>query len=462
MPDTQTHIKQRIEQAHKRARAWQRPVLASYTWTISEFDAFQIIQNTDISHYYFMTPDRSLEMLGCGDALVLTASGPERFQRLQYDWSLHRRDVDAKVYAFSGFSFDTFIRPQKNMWDSFGEASLVVPKFLYRRHNDTYTLTVATLVSAKQSVEQYLIQLAEQLALFSSLHSSEEQYPAYTLVKDGVDHFKSSFQQAKQHIDEEQVEKIVIAREEIYQRSDVDFPFSRTLRHLAEHQEGSYVYLYQPKKDVGFFGATPERLIHKQGAAIQTAAIAGTAKRPNTEIEADATKEQLLQDPKNREEHQIVVKDIKQALSPYAASIQSFETPQILANRSVFHLHTPIHAVLESNTSLLSLVESLHPTPALGGSPKRTSVRLLREIERFDRGWYGSPFGWIDNEGDGEYVVAIRSALVNHQFVSVYAGCGIVKDSQLNLELEETEIKLSPIKQALQLVESQPGGGSHE
>jgi menaquinone-specific isochorismate synthase len=191
-------------------------------------------------------------------------------------------------------------------------------------------------------------------------------------------------------------------------------------------------------------------LIQKEGMRLNTAAIAGTIKRPQTEIESDLAKEQLLHDAKNREEHQIVVKDIKQALTPYTAPIHTSETPQILANRSVFHLHTPIQATLETNASLLSLAEALHPTPALGGSPKRTSVRLLREIERFDRGWYGSPFGWVDNEGDGEFVVAIRSALVQHQFVALYAGGGIVKDSVLEQELEETEMKMSPIKQALQ------------
>ncbi|MCT4782422.1 MULTISPECIES: isochorismate synthase [Exiguobacterium] len=458
MPDTQTHIKQRIEQAHKRARAWQRPVLASYTWEIPSFDAFHIIQNTETSHYYFTSADRSLEMLGCADALVLTASGAERFQRLQYDWSLHRRDVDAILYAFSGFSFDTFVRPQKNMWEAFGEASLVVPKFLYRRLGDTHTLTVSTLVSAKQSVEQYLIQLADQLAQFSSLQTPDSPSPTYTQVKNGVDHFKSSFQQAKQAIKEEKVEKIVIAREEIYQTSDEAFPFAETLRHLEAQQLGSYIFLYQPKREMGFFGATPERLVKKEGPYIETAAIAGTTKRPLSEDEAEAAKAHLLHDQKNLEEHQIVVKDIQHALAPYSATIKVPESPRILETRSVYHLHTPIRATLDTNASLLSIIESLHPTPALGGYPKRTSVRLLRDIERFDRGWYGSPFGWLSTEGEGEFVVAIRSALVHHQFVAMYAGCGIVQESELESELAETEMKLSPIKEALGLNPAVPGG----
>ncbi|MFN4215010.1 isochorismate synthase MenF [Exiguobacterium sp.] len=458
MPDTQTHIKQRIEQAHKRARAWQRPVLASYTWEIPSFDAFHIIQNTETSHYYFTSPDRTLEMLGCADALVLSASGPERFQRLQYDWSLHRRDVDATIYAFSGFSFDTFVRPQKNMWEAFGEASLVVPKFLYRRLGDKHTLTVSTLVSANRSVEQYLIQLADQLAQFNALHAPDVETPTYSQVKDGVDHFKSSFQQAKQYINEEKVEKIVIAREEIYQTSDEAFPFAQTLRHLSDQQLGSYVFLYQPKREIGFFGATPERLLKKQGPYIETAAIAGTMKRPDTDSEAEIAKAQLLHDRKNLEEHQIVVKAIKNALSPYAATIKAPESPQVLETRSVYHLHTPIQATLDTNASILSIIESLHPTPALGGSPKRMSVRLLRDIERFDRGWYGSPFGWLNTDGEGEFVVAIRSALVHHQFVAMYAGCGIVQESELESELEETEMKLSPVKQALGFHTVAPGG----
>ena len=121
----------------------------------------------------------------------------------------------------------------------------------------------------------------------------------------------------------------------------------------------------------------------------------------------------------------------------------------LLKNRHIQHLYTPINATLSPEVSLFQLIEKLHPTPALGGEPKEAAVAAIREIETFERGWYGSPVGWMDGQENGEFIVAIRSGLFTDRSAVLYAGCGIVEGSVLQSELEETDTKLSPMLQAL-------------
>jgi menaquinone-specific isochorismate synthase len=120
-------------------------------------------------------------------------------------------------------------------------------------------------------------------------------------------------------------------------------------------------------------------------------------------------------------------------------------TPRIAAARSVQHLETPVSAQMCKAGSVLDLVERLHPTPAVGGYPTERALSVMRELEEIDRGWYAGPFGWTDLNGSGEFVVAIRSALLSGRIASVFAGSGIVADSVPAAEYEETSLKLRPM-----------------
>ena len=124
-------------------------------------------------------------------------------------------------------------------------------------------------------------------------------------------------------------------------------------------------------------------------------------------------------------------------------------TPRVAMARSVQHLETPVSGRLSTAGHVVDVVERLHPTPAVGGYPRDRALALIRELERFDRGWYAGPFGWIDIDGSGEFAVAIRSGLVSGCRASVFAGCGIVAGSVPAEEFAESRLKMRPMLAAL-------------
>ena len=198
-----------------------------------------------------------------------------------------------------------------------------------------------------------------------------------------------------------------------------------------------------------FFGSTPERLIRLKNRFIQTEALAGTIARGNN-MEADRIlAETLMGSHKEREEHNLVMEQIIRKLEPIISDIQYSSSPRILKLKNVQHLQTPITGELGKDDHILNLVARLHPTSAVAGTPTEKAMKVICEMELHDRGWYSGPIGWINGKGDGEFYVALRSALVKDEEAHVFAGGGIVSESHPDTEWEETEMKLEPIISAL-------------
>jgi isochorismate synthase EntC len=155
--------------------------------------------------------------------------------------------------------------------------------------------------------------------------------------------------------------------------------------------------------------------------------------------------EQLRQSAKDRAEHEIVVRRIKRTLGPYAVWVEAGSEPGLVRVANIQHLGTPIHAQLAEPRSAVELAGLLHPTPAVGGEPRDAALAAMSELEGLDRGWYAGPVGWMDAAEDGEFCVAIRSALLRDRTAHVFAGNGIVADSDPAAELAETEVKLGAL-----------------
>jgi menaquinone-specific isochorismate synthase len=192
-----------------------------------------------------------------------------------------------------------------------------------------------------------------------------------------------------------------------------------------------------------FLGATPERLVRKLGRRVETEAVAGSV-RAGVE-----NAEELLASHKERAEHAIVVREIERALSAYAHKLDVQREPALRQLSYVTHLHTPITAELDTSVHVLELVETLHPTPAVGGVPKASALDFIREDEHCERGWYAAPVGWFDRAGDGSFAVALRSALLHGNVAHLYAGAGVVRASNPESEYGETELKLRSVLRAL-------------
>ncbi|HEY8497558.1 MAG TPA: isochorismate synthase [Limnochordales bacterium] len=220
------------------------------------------------------------------------------------------------------------------------------------------------------------------------------------------------------------------------------------LRYLREHYPDCYIFAVAHGGRC-FLGATPERLVRLHGGEVQVACLAGSIARGSTPDEDRRLGDALLGSAKNRHEHQLVLQAIRAALAPLCAEIEAPAEPGLLKFANVQHLYTPVRARLGAGAGIFDLAERLHPTPAMGGHPTDEALALIRELESADRGWYAGPVGWVDVRGEGEFAVAIRSALLAGERALLYAGCGIVADSDAESEFEESCLKLRPMLAAL-------------
>jgi isochorismate synthase EntC len=158
---------------------------------------------------------------------------------------------------------------------------------------------------------------------------------------------------------------------------------------------------------------------------------------------------ELRHSVKNAGEHAVVASTILDALAPLCASLESERAPRVRTMPNVFHLETTIAGELLPDKCLLDVVAAMHPTPAVAGVPRTDALAYLRQHEQLDRGWYAGALGWLDACGDGEYVVALRSALVDGAQATLFAGCGIVADSRPAPEYAESKLKLRVMLEAL-------------
>jgi len=198
--------------------------------------------------------------------------------------------------------------------------------------------------------------------------------------------------------------------------------------------------------EAAFVGASPELLVRRSGAVAATVALAGSARRSADPAVDDHLGEQLRLSDKDRSEHAIVVERIARRLAPLSVWVERSPEPVLVRVANVQHLATPIHAQLAESRSVLELTELLHPTPAVGPEPlDPAGVAMIAELERLERGWYAGPVGWMDAVDDGEFCVALRSALLRDRTAHLFAGAGIVADSDPAAELAETEIKLGAL-----------------
>jgi len=184
------------------------------------------------------------------------------------------------------------------------------------------------------------------------------------------------------------------------------------------------------------------------GRRVEVSCLAGSRRR-GRDAESDAAEGMaLLADPKERHEHALVVDALRARLEAVCDELRCASRPSLLRMPNVQHLHTHASGVVWDKRSLLDLVEMLHPTPATAGAPREPALELIRGTENFPRGWYAGVVGWLGPSG-GEAVVAIRSALLRGTEAVLYAGCGIVADSEPSQEYRESCLKLEPMLWAL-------------
>ncbi len=403
-------------------------------------------------------PDRDNFAIGSlGSALDLVSRGPERFADLRGDTAaLIRKRLASEPSDLppgagpvwvGGMAFSEQ-SPAGGVWSSLPPALLTMPEVLIVRSDGRHLMTVCAIVGPGTAPGALRDALRTRLA-------SLREYPLPPLdpAPEGPievssarppANYEDAVAEAVRSIRSGRVDKVVLAREVRVTVPSAHSPAS--LFGALREAFGTCFCFCVGTPEAAFIGASPELLVRRSGAVAATVALAGSARRSADPAVDDHLGEQLLHSAKDRSEHSIVARRIGRRLAPISVWVESAPEPIVIKVANIQHLATPIHAQLADSHSVLELAALLHPTPAVGAEPRgEDGERLIAELEDLDRGWYAGPVGWMDAVDDGEFCVALRSALLRDRTAHLYAGAGIVADSDPASELAETEIKLDAL-----------------
>lgn len=361
---------------------------------------------------YFATADKRSRYYGFGIAEELIGASFEEVA----DWAKQQR-----YPVFGGFAFDDQKVPDSQLMNGY----FVLPAVLY------------------DITDQYL--WGRETNPFGAPYRQE---PVAILATTDETDWPERVNNAIQDMTENDThQKVVLGRQRQVTLSG-QLNLAKLLADLADQQPNSY-HMVIKRGDEVFISATPERLAKVNRGQFETAGVAGTIRRGETEAEDGQLADELLHDAKNLQEHAYVVETIVDRLGD-VADLTLPDGPQIMKNPQVQHLYTPIAGKLRGENTVLALAERLHPTPALGGKPVDWAMATIAQIERQPRGLFAGPIGVVKPDGDGEMIVGIRSMWATGTQANLFAGAGILADSNADSEYAETGLKMQPMMNLLE------------
>jgi menaquinone-specific isochorismate synthase len=399
-------------------------------------------QQSDVKTYWADRQGRFM-MAGVGTLDMISSNSPISYADVfgQLRQNLSSLFPKVRYYGGIGFSQNCWIDPS---WKLFGNYRFVVPRF------EIWTDGISTFFACNclgnfRSAQWYrdldlildeLIQLdltPLEIAIDPPVQIDRSDTPDRYEWERNVNLALAKFADLK-------LEKIVLAR-----KSTLTFASNLQpqllLLLLQPNNHPSYHFCFQLDRTTAFIGASPERLYYRHDRLLKTEAIAGTRHRGESTQSDVRLSEELRSSLKDVREHQLVVDRIQSILSELCQSVKIDRETAILKLNKVQHLYTQCQGTLTSNVTDADILPQLHPTPAVGGVPRTQALKLIQELEPFERGWYAAPVGWVGAD-DAEFAVAIRSGLVDRDRLLLFAGAGIVTGSQSEEEWIEIENKI--------------------
>jgi menaquinone-specific isochorismate synthase len=358
----------------------------------------------------------------------LEVRGSGRFAQAQRWWreQLERFTVYDDVgavgsgpVAFASFAFA----------DDSSEASVVV---------------VPEVVLGRRDGQAWLTTIGTPPRLSSPQPVSPPAQLRYAHGAAAVTAYRAAVAEAVRRIAAGQVEKVVLAHD-LIALADGPIDARFVLAGLADRYPDCWTFAVE-----GLVGATPELLLSLQDGEITSRVLAGTTARGGNEVDDLRLHEELLQSSKNLEEHRFALDSLTHALQPLTTSMAASRSPYLLELSNVVHLASNVSGTVVGGGDALDLLAAVNPSAAVGGTPTPVAVRMLRELEGFDRGRYAGPVGWIDAHGQGEWGIALRCGLLEGNAARLFAGCGIVAESDPDAEVAEAQSKFVPMRDALE------------
>ena len=415
-------------------------------------------------HFYMERRSDGLALAGAEKALALKASDGNRFENA----SEFIEDTLANAIAvgdsslpffgphfFCGFTFFE----EKEEGSHFDPATVFVPKWQVTMASGKCVATANAYIDAGSDIDSIKKRIWNANTKFNTFDYSpvdaaqeKSDRPKWHVEsvegEEGEVDFVDAVEQALAEIGEGAFEKIVLARSKTF-RANQEFHPLEILNGLREQYPDCYAFSFANGDGQSFIGASPERLVKLEGSVLKVDALAGSAPRGATATEDARLGSQLLRSEKDQYEHKVVVDSIRRRLHNLGVEAEISGSPVLKRLSNVQHLYNEITAHVSEDLDVLQLLKELHPSPAVGGSPRSAACQRIRHYENFDRGLYAGPIGWVNSSFEGEFLVGIRSALVDEDLASLYAGVGIVKGSVPENEAVETDLKFKALLESL-------------
>ena len=438
-----------------------RPMLVSITIQVENLDPLAVLESIfepGERHFYAERPSEGWAIAGAESVLSFSASGPGRFSMCQRFIDRTLEDtiaVGEQDLAFGGphfFAAFAFL-DTVGAGEPFEAACVFVPRWQVAHRDGSTTAVANLLVEGDSPVPALAAKVWNAHAKFRSFDFRAPEAPAGDTAASvdevgGRRSYETAVSRALERISRGEFEKIVLARAKDVRAAAPLHPL-RLLNGLRQRFPDCNAFSFANGKGQSFIGASPERLLKVEDGAVLTEALAGSISRGATASEDASLGNRLLHSEKDLREQRIVLDSIVRRLSPLGLDLRYSARPHLRRLSNVQHLHTPVEAKLPKGVRLLDMLGRLHPTPAVGGTPREMAVPLIAGLEAFPRGLYGGAIGWIDSRGGGEFIVALRSALIDGTRARMYAGAGIVDGSSPQNEYAETELKFRAMQDAL-------------
>jgi menaquinone-specific isochorismate synthase len=369
-------------------------------------------------------------LVGWGSFATTTVRGPERFADARKWWlkqlesfaitnSVHGNGTGPVLFASFSFSPDE-------------ESVLIIPQVIVGKKGDKSWITWIG------SSPQPDLNVTPPDLIHNSITWDSDEH--------ADDAWKSRVSTAVDRIQSGKLDKVVLARD-FTGHSDKDIEPRTILKKLAAEYPSTWNFSV-----AGLVGATPELLLRLSRKMVTSRVLAGTISKTGNDERDLALAASLARSSKDLEEHLYAVKSVADALEPFCTSTNVPDAPYVLHLANVMHLATDVTGAIAeklAHVDAFTILEQLHPSAAVCGTPREQAGQLITEIESMSRGRYAGPVGWIDAAGDGELGIALRCGQINGDSIRIFAGCGIVAGSDPDKELAESVAKLVPMRSAL-------------
>ena len=433
-------------------------LLVSFALPFDNFNTYGFINHLAKNYersLYFEKPAENFLIAGLDEVLIISENGEGRFavtDKKIKEWKnsfINNWESlpDKKIPLFlGGMKFTS--EHNEDDWQDYNDSTWFVPELLIL-HNQNQNYLFFNFLLQNSSKEQAIKKFKTKLEKLFQLKENHENLTSPKIVRSSGDtpkdkkKWKQLVSDSLGRISENQVEKVVLSRKvELQLSNEPDMKLA--IENLRKDYPNCYIFLYHHGRS-SFFGATPEKLAKFSNGCIEVDALAGSARRGKTEEEDIQIEKTLLSDSKNLTEHNFVVEHIRNTISNLTEDFRIESNHSIKKLANIQHIWSRITAKLNNKNSMMNILKELYPTPAICGYPKDASLHLIKKLEGYKRGLYSGIIGWFNFDDEGEFAVALRSALLTNNKLIAFAGGGIVQNSDPEAEYKETELKLETI-----------------